>query len=906
MRDQSLYWHDYRGGNTLSGYCAIPGHTKDISILHSIPLGGGFQEIHPTTDGSGDLLLASGGGIQRVSINGEYRWKSKPFGAHWITTMIDLDQDGRWEIVTSNGRDVVVLDAGNGSILWKENVATPRSYGTYATMLHVCKLLPGSKGLQIVVPCFSSKEVLIFDCGSNAAQTKLHTTLWMNDAYHPTVTIGDVNSDGQEEVVVAKLGGVYVFDPISGKQLTTTLWESDTERRRNYGQFHLKDIDNDGELEAVILSNRVSKHIAVLDNDGKGNFSPLWDRFIEHIYPTDTTELRFCHHSLIDIDCDNKEEIILSLYNAKGDGKWYTEILNSFNGETITEIPEQYLWDVQQEDGNSYLLTSVETNRIPSLLSTISIAQYFPDSSNLEIIWQCEQARFSKQSIPESSKELSYFKPEIYDAYGVWKEQSSILAFQEKDTTTLLHFDLNTRSIRTTEINLAENIDVAQIIGDNTLLLTSQGGTIVKYKDDKITSLVTAGYHLTTEAHLSARPGSIPTVARIIDSVYIAIPTFSGTVKVLCLENNSVSSAWEVKGRGRIGNDFIYHAIPILSFGGGQFFSIVDDQDLGHARLSLYDHQGKPVHQYSFPDLPSSVPGIRIGIYDWLPFDHSRGPALFISCFQSASMNSECSLAILLETGEILWRKNTIGEGEYGRGVGGWHASSFDPETHHLYFCAKDTFCVLDSETGNLLHTSLLTSYTTQEMKRLGIYKEQGFDTWSSKEDPFTAYGAVIPISYEGERYLLIAGCYGGMGLLDNKYSALWWKVTSFGDTLNRLPAIGDIDGDGALEIGQSHSDGSIAIYDWRSGEQKYEFKLGAITTDIQSCDINSDGKTEFIFGTNDGRLICMGVNNGEPVIKQEITFDAAVGSPVLSDVNRDSHPEILCSVADGRLIVLG
>src|SRR5207253_2504562 len=144
------------------------------------------------------------------------------------------------EILTSNGREVIILSAEDGSFLFRDSIGPPFSYGTYATMFQ-CHSFFGN-GMQILVPCFSHKEVLMYDCTNGAENTRVLHRLWMDDSFHPSIVIGDVNKDGTDQIVIARLGGVYIFSPHSGEMTSQTLWQSDTERRRNYGHFELCDI----------------------------------------------------------------------------------------------------------------------------------------------------------------------------------------------------------------------------------------------------------------------------------------------------------------------------------------------------------------------------------------------------------------------------------------------------------------------------------------------------------------------------------------------------------------------------------------------------------------------------------------------------------------------------------------
>src|ERR1017187_2523852 len=143
---------------------------KDIvKLLFKLHIGGSFQEVEPMPDGSGDILMADGGGIQRVTPEGQFRWRTRPFGVHWISGVWDLDSDGKLEILTSNGREVIILSAETGEFLFRDSVGPPFSYGTYAGMFQVHSFFKdhppspslqrrGGLGMQILVPCFSSKE----------------------------------------------------------------------------------------------------------------------------------------------------------------------------------------------------------------------------------------------------------------------------------------------------------------------------------------------------------------------------------------------------------------------------------------------------------------------------------------------------------------------------------------------------------------------------------------------------------------------------------------------------------------------------------------------------------------------------------------------------------------------------
>jgi hypothetical protein len=877
-------WRDYRCDDTRMGVQSLPRKSGKLEQRWSIHLGGSFQEVEPVPDGSGDILMADAGCIQRVSPDGEFRWRTKPFGVHWIAGVFDLDGDGHLEILTSNGREVIILSAQTGEFLFRDTVGPPFSYGTYAPMFQVHSCF--GKGMQILVPCFSNKEVLMYDCSNGARNTRILHRLWMDDSYHPSIVIGDVNNDGVDEIVIARLGGVYVFEPHSGRMISQTIWKSDEERRRNYGHFELADINGDGNLEAIILSDKVTRHIAVLGNDGRGNFTPLWDRLIEHIYPNDTTELRYTTNSIRDFDRDGKLEIAVSIFNERRDGRWHTEILRAETGERILDLPDQYLRGVQDVNGDGMheLCLSYEPLRGLRQHSDISIYSLTVQQT----IWKLENARFAERAVHPNGK-YSEFKPDVFATHEIWSSSEGIYIQSGESGLCILQNNLalvlfGYKSSQGYRVVFAE---------EDRVIVSEANGDLVKITKDGKKHFLSCGYHLTTEAHISARPGSTATVASWNGIRYLAVPDFSGDVHIFKSDGSGIpKSVATIRGRSRLGYDGVFHAVTIIETHDGPRFVIVDDEGLAHSRLSLYSLEGERVRSYDFPDLPASVLGNRIGCYDWLYFQHSRGEALFASFYQSPSMNSECSLAFLLEDGEILWRKDRVGIGDYGRGVGAWGTSALHNNT--AIFCAKDTLCHLDLETGEFVgEPKVLTEFTAEAMKSANNLPEQTLSTSSSIEDPFTAYGTLI-INGDNE---IIGGCFGGFGILDKSGLPKWWHRAVFGDVLYRLPGIADIDRDGKLELGQGHADGIFRIYDYDTGELRASLDLQAICTDVLTLN------EQFIIGTNDGRVLTIGYDEKQFAIFNELETGSAMGSPIAADLDGDGAAEIYVVTGDGNLL---
>lgn len=276
-------------------------------------------------------------------------------------------------------------------------------------------------------------------------------------------------------------------------------------------------------------------------------------------------------------------------------------------------------------------------------------------------------------------------------------------------------------------------------------------------------------------------------------------------------------------------------------------------------------------------------------------------------------MNSEETVAI--DTGSHrLWHWGQYGEGEWGRGVGPWSAYSIlqnAGERPQIFFLAKDLLCRLDARSGQWIREPWILWRATNSVMNQPDWdftKDRQAD-FGTERDPFTAYGSpiLLDLDNDGNEEILVAGCFGGFGALRDDYSILWWKRTPFTDMMLRLPGIADIHGDGRLCIGICHANGDFSCLDGATGKERWSIDLRSATADIVSCDIDGDGKEEFIAGTTDGRLIAIGIDSsGRGTIRWSVNIGFALGNPIVADVDGDGFCEILVVSGDGRLVCVG
>jgi FG-GAP-like repeat len=69
------------------------------------------------------------------------------------------------------------------------------------------------------------------------------------------------------------------------------------------------------------------------------------------------------------------------------------------------------------------------------------------------------------------------------------------------------------------------------------------------------------------------------------------------------------------------------------------------------------------------------------------------------------------------------------------------------------------------------------------------------------------------------------------------------------------------------------------------------------------AADLDGDRKPEFVFGTNNGKLVI--VNGEDGSLAKELTFAHPVGEPIIADVNADGLAEVLVA-SDSKLYCVG
>ncbi len=907
-------WPDFRRDSRLSGHQPLAGAIRRPAIQSREYLGGPLFDATTFATAEGTrLLIPFGGSLHCFDHHGGLLWKSGAEGIEGVCGVDDLDRDGRTEIVATNGKSLFVLDASDGAILWREYLGPPFSAGfmhTGALLHHFPHVGPG---MQLAVGLLSSREVVVYDFTPGADRPERLHILWMDDFFHPSILAADIDGDGRDELIVTKYSAIYAFDPATGREVSVCHWSSGGTSKRNYGLFLARDLNGDGTLDFVVMSSRVSKHLAVVENDGRGALRNRWDRFIEHIYPVDEKEIRYTLDSCCDIDGDGRPELVVSIFNEKGDERWWLEVLDAWDGRVKGSVPDLYLRGVGLPTGQETarpLFLSRETDRQPADFGTVMVAVWRDDE--LRELWRGDDASLVGRFTPTDNL-TTVFRTELPPSDEVWFREIDgaaavpVLGRGGELSLLISSGDGWSRVPVPVEPGIVAMLAWEDLDGDGRpeMVLSRGDGAL---SIDRLDGVRLGGFRAGmrtrhgTGPYYSAKPMQSPTIRSDGERRLLAVPDGGSGIRLGAWDHDAsrFNMIGRVEGHGRLGPEEAHHSLPFAEWKGERVvLAAVGDRPV--ATLAAFDMKLRIVDEWRIDGLPTtpSVPPGRIGIHDYLLIDDPARPLLVVSGYASSSMNSERTFCIDPATGLRLWEGNTVGEGDDGRGCGPWNAWSLGANGRELLFLAKDTVCRFDLATGREIVTPWqLRPYNTADLAARGMTM-----------DDFAAYGSLIPVDVDGDgvEEWIAAAVYGGIGVVEEGRSMRWWRSAPLSTLTGGFPGVADVDGDGLPEIGMSQADGDFVCLRADTGMEKWRLHIGETATDVITCDIDGDGRIEFVFATQQGSIMAVGVStSGCGLVKWKIALGYSLGPVVAADPGGRGTSEILVVSGDGYLYHIG
>lgn len=350
------------------------------------------------------------------------------------------------------------------------------------------------------------------------------------------------------------------------------------------------------------------------------------------------------------------------------------------------------------------------------------------------------------------------------------------------------------------------------------------------------------------------------------DGVPEVLIAASRSRRILCLD-----------GRGRLRWEFQLHAEDTLGFQSPP--SVVDYDGDGYKEVFCVDHSGMVLcidHRGALVwrrQLPDQVDYSGFVLAD-IDLD---GRVELLTGSESGS------LYCLDDTGAAKWHYQGTGE------VRGIPALAHNPKTGTLNIIAvfgEGAAVCLDSGGAVLWHTQEATPnkkrwggavvgdidgdgqeeavLTTEDMQVVVRDAQSGAERWRWKgQHQIDQTNSLALADFDGTGHLdIVCGDGSGLGGPGNVYrlrdgKALWTANTG-GIVLG--PSIGDVDGDGRLEILATSRDRQLVCLS-EDGQQEWRFPTdaGSLVTPALG-DVDGDGEVEIVFASKDRKVYCVSV----------------------------------------------
>ena len=168
----------------------------------------------------------------------------------------------------------------------------------------------------------------------------------------------------------------------------------------------------------------------------------------------------------------------------------------------------------------------------------------------------------------------------------------------------------------------------------------------------------------------------------------------------------------------------------------------------------------------------------------------------------------------------------------------------------------------------------------------------------------YSSSPALGDVDGDGKLEVVIGSDDNKIYALNGEDGSLLWSYAT-GREVESSPALGDIDGDGKLEVVVGSNDSTVYALNGEDGSLLWPYTTGDwVESSPALGDIDGDGKLEVVVGSDDSSVYALNGEDGS-VLWLYTTGDAVLSSPALGDIDRDGKLEVVVGSFDEMVYAL-
>ena len=818
------------------------------------------------------VLAFRQGRLRAYDLAGRRLWEATRERMNYfrLTSASDLDGDGRKELVLEAGNPgrranvVAVLDACTGGLRCK----LPFAGGTYSWVVRAGNLVSDLVGEQIVLvnsmqtsnsKATQGKKGFIalwsFEAGADRPRRRWYYEPEGFQVEYPAVFVEDLDCDGRPDLFVTHWCYMYWMNLTTGRARQHFGWTPQKANKRHYGWNQLVDVDGDGDLDYVCLA--ATKHVDLLRNEGR-QFSLAWTFGLGDSVTSSRYYMAHAPWPAMDLDGDRKLEVIYSLFNEHESGRWRLLVRGSERGDELASFDDLVPRAALDLDGDGSLEILATRHSDMNLLAWEAVEVIDRQAGGLRRR-TIDGATGFVTTYPKTpstvflSSSTAYIRQQVVSEERAGGGRRAWLRFGQE--VLAVHLDADGALVRK-----ALPVPRSPVLKHDLSRIPMDGG--IRPDPLLVADLDGNGAN---EIVLKGKPAQVL-------SLRDGKLTPAGT-----LPAEGPPIVWDMNGDG----------VPEIVAGG-----LRPDGNL--EAMLLNGATREPIWRKSLPDSAMSgrVHGIRAMHFAVGRFRGKETYDVYVYVVKPG-----CRAMVLRgEDGGTVWEtKETMPGTQQHYGPYSAACSVYDINgdgADDLLFASPSFLACISGRDGALLRNPKHIYYMLSA--------------------PSLYSSPVLCPQPRGLPVIQIAKASSATGALPigeepDWPSALWKQPLEVREWHTGAEAVfRDARRPEHWCTAWPDESGWLHCREVETGKQRWRYRLGGLTNDPATCDIDGDGQDEIIITGSDGCVVALRDAGGRPEVLWKVGLGMPAGAPILGDVNGDGASEILVGTAEGVLFVLG